>query len=490
MSFTPPPGPRRDDGSVAGAGDVGISADSAGLGDPAPGEPAPAHRGSRTSLYVAAFMVAVISSGALFFSGYTLGTQRALTPGTSADQEQMFAPFWEAYNKIAASYVGEFSPKALVEGSIKGMFTALNDPFSSYMTSEEYKASLSGISGQFEGIGAEMAAVDAEDKTCTPMGPTCHLTVVRIIRNSPAERAGLLAGDVVTGIDGTSLDGLALNDAVDKIRGARDTQVTLSLLRTGSPQDMTITRDVVESEEVTTTSLAGGSVVEMKIAGFSSSAAADFKRLLKVSVDAGVKRFVIDLRDDPGGFVDAALTIADQFIASGPIYWEEDALGRDKAHEADGTGIATDPSIGVVVLVNGGTASASEIVTGALHDTGRATVIGTKTYGKGTIQQWILLSNDSGGFRLSTAKWLTPDKTWIHGVGITPDQVVEKSADLAINQDPQLDRALSVLAALPAAGSAAGPNATPAVPATPAPTGNGPAGWLPINLLAPVSVIG
>jgi len=194
-----------------------------------------------------------------------------------------------------------------------------------------------------------------------------------------------------------------------------------------------------------------------------------------------VKRFVIDLRDDPGGFVDAALTISDQFIASGPIYWEEDALGRDTPHDATGTGIATDPSIGVVVLVNGGSASASEIVTGALHDTGRATVIGTKTYGKGTIQQWILLSNDSGGFRLSTAKWLTPHKTWIHGVGITPDQVVEKPADLAINQDPQLDRALTVLAALPTIGTGAGagaPSPGPATPAPPTPAGNGPAGFV------------
>jgi len=210
-----------------------------GVSDPAPPRP----RGSRTSLWVAAFVVVVISAGALFFSGYTLGTERALTPGTSADQEQMFAPFWEAYNKIAASYVGGFSPKALVEGSIKGMFSALNDPFSSYMTSEEYKASLSGISGQFEGIGAEMAAVDAQDKTCATLGAACQLTVVRVIRNSPAQRSGLLAGDVVSRIDGVSLDGLALNDAVDKIRGARDTQVTLSLLRAGVGQEMTITRD-------------------------------------------------------------------------------------------------------------------------------------------------------------------------------------------------------------------------------------------------------
>jgi carboxyl-terminal processing protease len=431
---------------------------------------------------VAGFAVAVISAGALLLSGYTLGTQRSLTPGTSAENEQLFAPYWEAYNKIAASYVGDFTPKQLVEGSIKGMFQALDDPFSGYMTSEEYKASISGISGQFEGIGAEMAAVDSSGSTCATLGPTCSLTVVRVIRESPAERAGLLAADVVTGIDGSPVAGLALNEAVDKIRGPRNTQITLALVRAAQPVALTITRDVVATEEVSTASLAGGTAVQLKISGFSSNAATDFKRLLKTSLDAGVRRFVIDLRDDPGGLVDAALLIGDQFIASGPIYWEEDALGRYRVHEATGSGIATDPSIGLVVLVNGGTASASEILTGALHDTGRATIVGTKTYGKGTIQQWILLSNDSGGFRLSTAKWLTPDKTWIHGVGIEPDVLVDQPADLAAGQDPQLDRALNVLAALTLpGGSAANPGSTPTPEpdATPEPSGIGPAGALP-----------
>jgi len=481
---TPAGGDSPDDSASAG------QPDAEGPADQAPGDPGSARRGSRGPLYVALFVVAVISAGALFFSGYTLGTQRSLTPGTPADQETLFAPFWEAYNKITADYVGPFSPKALVEGSIKGMFAALNDPFSFYMTSEEYTASLSGVSGQFVGIGAEMAAVDASDKTCAPLGSACILTVVHVIRDSPAEKSGLLAGDVITAIDGASLDGLALDDAVNKIRGDRNTQVTLSLQRAGGAQDMTITRDTVETEEVTSTLLANGTVADIKVAGFSSSAASDFTLALKKSVDAGVKNIVLDLRDDPGGFVEAALSIADQFVASGPIYWEEDSQGVDQAHNATGTGVAIDPSIKVAVLVNGGTASASEIVTGALHDTGRATVIGTKTYGKGTIQQWILLSNDSGGFRLSTDKWLTPDKTWIHGVGITPDQVVDKPADLPINQDPQMDRALADLAG-PVSTCPACALSTPA-PTAPAPSpspSGGPAGSLD-SRLAPQIVIG
>ncbi len=145
---------------------------------------------------------------------------------------------------------------------------------------------------------------------------------------------------------------------------------------------------------------------------------------------------MLDLRDDPGGFVDAALSIASQFVASGPIYWEEHADGVKVPVEAEPDGIAIDPGIEVVVLVNGGSASASEILAGALQDTGRATLVGETTYGKGTIQQWHLLSGDSGGFRLSIAKWLTPDQTWIHGTGITPNVVVPFPDDTPAGPGP------------------------------------------------------
>jgi carboxyl-terminal processing protease len=480
------------------------SADSASgpeTGEPAAVVPPPEPPRSRRGIWAALIGVAILSAGALFLSGYTLGTQRSLTPGTSADQQQLFAPYWEAYDKIASSYVGAFSPKSLVEGSIKGMFESLNDPFSSYMTSEEYQASLSGISGEFEGIGAEMASVDSASKPCTPLGSTCRLEVVRIIRDSPAQQAGLQAGDVISAVDGGSVAGMSIDDVVSRIRGPRLSQVRLTFTRAGTPMELTITRDTVQSEDVIETSLDGGAVTDLKITGFSSSAADDVKKMLSDSLAAGVRRFVIDLRDDPGGFVGTAESIANQFIASGPIYWEEDAKGNDTEHDATGDGVAIDPGIAVVVLVNGGTASASEILTGALHDSGRATVIGTKTYGKGTVQQWILLSNDSGGFRLSIAKWLTPDKTWIHGVGITPDVVMAQPDDLALGQDPQLDRALEVLEAKPlpvpsgsaalgspAPVSSAAQSETASPSAQPAPTG--PSGRLPDLSLASISAIG
>ncbi len=373
-----------------------LTAPESGTEAPVPAPPVARKSRSRVPLYVALVVVAVLSASGLLVAGYALGEQHALTPGTTADDQALFAPFWEAYHKIVAEYVGQFTPKGLVEGSIKGMFQSLNDPFSSYMTSEEYKASLSGVSGQFEGIGAQMSAQDSTGKACSPIGDSCPLTVVHVIRNSPAQKAGLQEADVVTAVDGTSVKGQTVDATVAKVRGPRGTQVTLSLLRGGKPMDLAITRDVIQTEEVTAGTEAGGTVGYLKISGFGSSVSGDFTSLLKDQLAAGIHRFVIDLRDDPGGFVDAAVSVASQFIPSGPIYWQETSDGRQVATNATPGGSATDPSIRVAVLVNGGSASASEILAGALHDTGRASLIGTKTYGKGTIQQWIQLFERHG----------------------------------------------------------------------------------------------
>ena len=154
----------------------------------------------------------------------------------------------------------------------------------------------------------------------------------------------------------------------------------------------------------------------------------------------------MDLRGNPGGYVTAARDIASQFLADGTIFWQEDADGTLVATVATPGGVATDPSIRLVLLVDGGSASASEIVAGALHDRGRATLVGSKTFGKGTVQQWTQLEDDSGGFRLTIAKWLTPDKTWVHKAGIEPDVTVDATG-AAPGEDPALDAALEVLGA-------------------------------------------
>ena len=423
---------------------------------------APAAPRSRTPLIAALLIVAILAGSALFAAGFTLGLQQSLTPGTGAAEQDLFDPFWEAYRKINADYVGSYDPKLLVEGAIKGMFGALDDPYSSYMTQQEYEASLSGITGEFEGIGATMSAEDDAKQTCTPLGPTCHLIVVSVIAGSPADTAGVRAGDRLTKVDGTTVDGSTMDDTITRVRGPRGSTVTLSLVRGDDPMEVAITRDVIQTSSVSDRLLADGTVGYLRIDGFSGNAAADFRAGLQSQLDQGVRKFVLDLRDDPGGFVDAALAIASQFIGSGPIYWEAYADGSTTPVEAEPDGIATDPGIEVAVLVNGGSASASEILAGALQDTGRARLVGETTYGKGTIQQWHLLTGEAGGFRLSIAKWLTPDQHWVHGTGLTPDVVVPFPDDTPQGQDPQLTKALEILAAGPGASLATSPSVTAA----------------------------
>lgn len=436
---------------------------------PAPSGPPPA---SRTSVVVALFLVAVLAGSALFAAGFTLGIQQSLTPGAGESEQELFAPFWEAYRKVTSEYVGAYDPKALVEGAIQGMFGALGDPYSSYMTSDEYRRSLEGIGGSFEGIGATMEARGADGSPCATLGDTCHLVVKGVLPGSPAEKAGLVADDRLVAVDGRAVDGATLDVVVDWVRGPKGTEVRLSLLRDGGPVDVTVTRDVIEQPVIRSSSLADGRVGLIGVEGFSDAAADDLRAALEEQLAGGARAFILDLRDDPGGYVDAALQIASQFVGSGPIYWDQYADGTTVAHDALGGGAATDPATPVVVLVNGGTASASEIVAGALHDTGRATLVGETTFGKGTVQQWHLLSGDAGGFRLSVARWLTPDQTWVHGVGITPDVVV--APGLQGEPDAQLAKALDiVLAALdgaPSPSPATGASRAPALTPTTAPS--------------------
>ena len=171
-----------------------------------------------------------------------------------------------------------------------------------------------------------------------------------------------------------------------------------------------------------------------------------FAEAVQADIDAGRTKLILDLRGNPGGFVTAARDIASQFLAGGTIFWQEDADGALIETLAKPGGAAVDEAIQLVVLVDGGSASASEIVAGALHDRGRATLIGTTTFGKGTVQQWTQLEDDRGGFRLTIAKWLTPDRTWIHGAGIEPDVVVDEAPERP-GDDPVLDAALETLGA-------------------------------------------
>ena len=400
-------------------------------------------------------LVAILAGSALFMSGYTMGRQTASDPGTPGSDSAAFQPFWDTYHTINDRYAGgDVDRDALVQGAIRGMIEALGDPYSAYLTSEEYRQSLQGISGQFEGIGAEITA-QALDGTegCAPLGSACRLVVTRPLEGSPAEKAGVKTGDIVTLVDGTPLDGLTVNAARDKIRGPKGSVVTLTVLRgSGAPIVLTITRDVVQSKEVDSKALANGTVGYVRVAGFSDAAADEVVKALGTHLAAGRTRLILDLRGNGGGFVTAARKIASQFIGSGVVFWEQDAAGTQVATDALVDGVATDAKLKVVVLIDGGSASASEIVAGALQDSKRATLVGQKSFGKGTVQQWQELTGEGGAFKLTVARWLTPDKRWIHKVGLTPDVVVTLPDPVPAGSDPTVDKALEVLGA-----SAAGP---------------------------------
>jgi carboxyl-terminal processing protease len=334
------------------------------------------------------------------------------------------------------------------------MIGALEDPYSSYMSPEELQRARESIGGEFSGIGAEVTTrpTDAATESCSTIGPTCRLVIVAPIDGSPAERADLRSGDVIMGVDGRSVDGDTLEEAIARIRGPRGTEVTLTLVRDdAAPFDVVIVRDTIVTRQVQTRELAQGSVTYVRVAGFSDNASRQFEEAVRAARAEGVTRFVVDLRDNPGGYVTAARAIASQFIAEGPIYWEEAADGTQVATNAEPGGAATGDDVRVAVLVNGGSASASEIVAGALQDTGRGTLVGETTFGKGTIQQWVDLTAESGGFRLTIAKWLTPDKRWIHEKGIVPDVVVAAdgagAGEPGPTGDPYIDAALDALAA-------------------------------------------
>jgi carboxyl-terminal processing protease len=444
------------DSSAPPASPPDSSAAPAAADHPAPAldvPPTPVLRPSSTKtrgpiLALAMAVVFVFSGAALFVSGYLVGQRTVDQPGTPVSSQQAFQPFWDSYDAILKQYaLGGETQQSLVDGAIKGMVDSLGDPYSAYLTPDQYSQGLQDLSGQFEGIGAEIGTRNAKGETsdCTTLGPDCLLVVVSPIEGSPSEKAGVKAGDAIVAVDGASLDGLSVDDARNKIRGKKGTEVVLSIVRgKAAPIDIKVIRDVIVSKEVITRSLAQDAVGYIAVTGFSDNSAAKFHDALQADLKAGKKRIILDLRGNPGGYVTAARAIASEFIKDGPIFWEEDANHAQVETDATGQGIATDDSVKLVVLVDKGSASASEIVAGALQDRKRATIVGETSFGKGTVQQWIQLQNGSA-LKLTIAKWLTPDKHWIHHVGIVPDVPIATPADASPTNDPVLDKAVELL---------------------------------------------
>jgi carboxyl-terminal processing protease len=401
---------------------------------------------SRFSLII----VAILTGGALFLGGYSLGSRVATTPGTPASEEAQFAPFWDVYSVIQQEYAGSPRPSQdeLVQAAIKGMMESLNDPWSYYQGPEDFANSLLNVSGQAEGIGVAVQLqpilASGAPTDCQKIGNGCELAIVRPIPGSPAEAAGLQPGDVIVAVDGVSLDGMTIDQATAKIKGPRDTPVTLSIERGAQTIDVSIVRKIYSQPEVDAKTLANGAVEYINVSGINQPASSQFDLALADALAAGRKSIIIDLRGNPGGYVADAVKIASEFIPSGTIVYQQDAAGAQTEIQAKSGGRATDSSIKVVVLVDKNTASAAEILAGALQARGRAVLVGQTTYGKGVVQEWLPLPNNDGGIHLTVARWLTPDKVWIQGKGLAPD-VAATSDGARAGTDPVLDAGLAQL---------------------------------------------
>ena len=422
----------------------------------APAAPSDAPRGATVPWLVSIALAAVV--GALLFLGGYLAAGGSSSGCTAPDDA--FRAFCEAYNRLQNEYVDDLDPEKLAEGAIRGMFEyGVEDPYSGYMPPEAFQQALGDLSGSFSGIGAEMAVKNVQDpgnlEACESFSDACRLVVVAPLDGSPAEAAGIQAGDIVLAVDGESVDGTTMDDQIGKIRGDPGTEVTLTIQRDdGEPFDVSITRAEIELQEVETR-LIDGHIGYIALNQFSAPAAEQFREGLVELLDEGADQIVFDLRDNPGGYIESAQQIASEFIADGVIFIQESAGDEVKTYEATGDGVATDPDLPVVVLINQGSASASEIVAAALKESGRATLVGEPTFGKNTVQVWSRLEND-GGVRITISRWFTPEHHSVAPDGVQPDIPVARTAETQPDEDPVLEAALDFLADEPVADDGSG----------------------------------
>ncbi len=359
--------------------------------------------------------------------------QQAATP---EDVQALFAPFWEAWNLVHENYVDQpVDDIALMRGAINGMMQALGDQHSTYMDPEDYKQANESLEGSYEGIGAYV------DTTAD------YLTITSPIPDSPADKAGLRPGDKIIAIDGEDMTGIDAELARRKVLGPAGTTVVLTVLREGEnqPIDFSIVRDRITIASATGEMLEGD-IAYIQVTTFGGNTMPELQAALDELMPQNPKAIILDLRNNGGGYLQTSVEVTSQFLGEGVVLYEQYGDGTRTTYDVLPGGQATDTSIPMIVLINEGSASASEIVAGALQDTGRAKLLGTVSYGKGSVQNWIPLSGDNGAVRVTIAKWLTPNENTIHEIGLTPDYPVELTEeDRQAEKDPQLDEAIKIL---------------------------------------------
>lgn len=348
-----------------------------------------------------------------------------------------FDAFWETWNVIDEKYAdkSKIDDEEKVWGAIKGLAASLGDPYTVFFDPEETKEFNEVIDGSFSGIGVEIGMKDGV------------LTVIAPLKDSPAERAGLRAGDSIIAIGEVSTADMTVDDSIKLIKGEKGTDVVLTIYRDGedATQSVTVTRDIIDIPTIDS-ELRDDGVFVISLYSFSENAPVLFQGALREFLNTKSDKLIIDLRDNPGGYLDGAVDIASWFLPIGePVVKEGLGNADDKVYRSKGYNVFKDKPVKVAILVNGGSASASEILAGALKENGVATLVGEQTFGKGTVQELVPITNDTE-LKITVAKWFTPNGISINENGLTPDVVVPlTSMDYSEGRDPQMDEAVALL---------------------------------------------
>ena len=391
------------------------------------------------------FVMLLLFSVSAFYGGYYFGKRGYLFElkknppevrviNRSPSNEKVdFSLFWNVWDLLDRNYLERpLDGKKMLYGAIKGMVNSLDDPYTSFLEPPVNVMVNNSLNGTYEGIGAELGMKDNQ------------IIVVAPLEGSPAKEAGVKAGDKILEIAGESTIGKTLTDAVSRIRGGAGTFITLTLQRGGDKSfNVTIKRGQIVTKSVTWENKGDG-IAYMRINTFGEETNNDWsKAASEVNVKmSDLDAVILDLRGNPGGYLQSAVYVAGEFYSGKPVLFEESAIGKQTPLNADRTGSFV--NLPVVILVDGGSASASEILTAALKANANATIVGTKSFGKGTIQTTKDFE-DGSGIHITVAKWLTPEKVWVHKQGITPDVIVERTEEeIKKGVDSQLNKAIEV----------------------------------------------
>ncbi len=397
--------------------------------------------------------VIVLMLALFFWLGYESGKQRsqAVLPiikindaivenkAKDADNSVDFSLFWNTWDLLKNKYVDsqQLDAHKLVYGAIKGMMQATGDPYTTFFDPEENKKFSEDISGNFEGIGAELGVKNG------------ILTVVAPLQGAPAEKAGLRSGDKIIKIDGKAAGDMSVEDAVNHIRGPKNTSVVLTIFREGSKdtQEISIVRNIINVKSVKLLFKDNDSIADVEITKFGDDTEKSFSDAIFKVKNSHVKGLILDLRNNPGGYLEAAVNIASKLIPDGKIVVIEEASNK-KQQKMYTRGGDVASGLETVVLINEGSASASEILAGALKENRtNVTLIGKKSFGKGSVQEFIKTAQGTAA-KITIAHWLTPNGNQINELGIKPDIEVELSSDdYTNNRDPQMDAAIKQLQA-------------------------------------------